>query len=334
MVENMTVKRALFLGILTAACTPRSAPPLTIASPGDPPRHEDPQEPSPSRVGVDETADARGEAPDPEGECNPYIAPLERRAGNLLVNAPPATPSRDFLGRLRTHVEGSLTVQQGRVWVGPQVPGWLPLVEGTAELFLLEQDGDVFVGVYRDPYDASSCTLSGALNCDTFVKAFDRCGEPLWSHRLNDFMSRTTHLELQDLRVVDGSLYFNEACQSYAKEAKGKCSALVAVDPVAGEVSWRTSNLVSNNRFIVHGDYIIAGYGFTAEPDHLNVIRRRDGKVVQRVKVPSAHQDLRIVANDELEVVLYPGVRRRYALRGWDGPSPKLELVQEERPPR
>jgi hypothetical protein len=326
------------LGVLFVACTPTSDGVSRPAAPAEPvvehPPHRASHTPDIAEPTQRET-NVRGDA-DPDDRCNPFIAPLERRAGNLVVHAPPARP-RDpaFLGRLRAHVEGSLTEQAARVWVGPQVPGFLPLTEGTAELFLLEHqgEGEIFVAMYRDPYGASSCDLSSSRNCDFFVKAYDACGSLLWSHRLNDFMSRTTHLELQDLRIVDGTLYFNEACQSYAREANGKCSSLVAVDPVAGTLLWRTAHLVSNNRFLVHGDYIIAGYGFTAERDYLHVVRRQDGKVVHRVQLPAAHENLQLSAEDHVEVAIYPNRKCEYALRNWAGPSPRLELVRDEAPP-
>lgn len=43
-------------------------------------------------------------------------------------------------------------------------------------------------------------------------------------------MSRPAHLEVQDVRYEARTLYFNEACQSYAREAGGRCSALVGLD--------------------------------------------------------------------------------------------------------
>jgi hypothetical protein len=54
------------------------------------------------------------------------------------------------------------------------------------------------------------------------VKRFRKCKE-IYSIELKGLMSLPKHLEVQDLRVVAGVLYFNQACQSYAKEAGGKC---------------------------------------------------------------------------------------------------------------
>ncbi len=276
---------------------------------------------------------ARDPEPTPEisepREPNPYVVPPVRRAGDLTVEAPPREPS-DFVGRLRTHVDGALSSGSPRVWVGPQVPWFVPLIDGTAELFLLDREGDELMAFYRDPYGASSCTLSVDTNCHYFVHLYDMEGNERWSVALHELLSRPTYLEVQDIRWSEGTLYFNEACQSYASGAKGKCSALVAYDPLAKEIRWRTRPLISNAEFLVHGDYLIAGYGFTNERDFLYVVRRSDGKIMQKVPVPTAAQRFTITDDGLLDVMLYEG-RRTFALEGWDGPTPKL--VKAERRP-
>jgi hypothetical protein len=127
-------------------------------------------------------------------------------------------------------------------------------------------------------------------------------------------MSRSDHLEVQDIRLSGGVLYFNEACQSYSNEAGGDCSSLVAVDPVARRVLWRTPPLISNNRFMVRGCYIVAGYGFTSEPDALHLIDRGTGAIVQRLAVGSAPQGYTFPDPTSLDVSLYSGDVRRYRI--------------------
>jgi hypothetical protein len=264
-------------------------------------------------------------APIGEEDCSAFIPP-ERTGGDLVVRNPPERSTRSFLGRLRSHTEGSLSRGSQRVWVGPPVPGFVPLTDNTAELTLLDATpGGEFLAMYRDPYGASSCTLDDLNNCRFTVKLFGDCGELRWSVALNDFMSRQTYLEMQDVHLHDGTLYFNESCQSYSRKVKGRCSALVAVDPASNKLLWRSKHLVSNGRFLVHGDYIISGYGFTAEPDAVYLVRRDDGKVLQRVSVPKAPEDFKLVGDDVVEATLYPGdVRRRFHLTGRNGPRPRL----------
>ncbi|MBV1858278.1 MAG: hypothetical protein KUG77_07690 [Nannocystaceae bacterium] len=228
---------------------------------------------------------------------------------------------------MRSHVEGTLSADSARVWVGPQVPGFVPLVEGSAELFLLghQRDGS-FLAFYRDPYGASSCTLGGPNNCAYVATLFAHCGDVMWSISLTDLMSRPDHLEIQDIQLEGDTLYFNEACQSYSKDAKGKCSSLVAVDPAANEVLWKSKSLVSNGVFFISGDYIVAGYGFTAERDTLSIVRRSDGRVMGRPqRLSKAPQDIRLLEPGMLEVEVYPGdTTYLFRMVGWDGPSPKL----------
>ncbi len=261
--------------------------------------------------------------PEPR-EPNPYVAPLVRQAGDLTVEAPPRVLEDDFIGRLRTHVDGGLSKGTARVWVGPQVPGFVPLMEGTMELFLLDRVDDEFMAFYRDPYGASSCGLGDGGNCDYFVRIFDLEGEARWSISLPELMSRPTQLEVQDARWADGTLYFNEACQSYSSGAGGKCSALVAYDPEAKEVRWRTRNLVSNGEFLVHGDYIVSSYGFTDERDFLFVVRRSDGKIIQKVPLRKAAMRLTVASDGLLDVIVYPHRTLTYEMQRWDSAKPKL----------
>jgi len=58
---------------------------------------------------------------------------------------------------------------------------------------------------------------------------------------------------------------------------------------------WRSPALVANARtFVVTGDLIVAGYGFTAEPDFLYLLDRRSGKVLHQLPVPSAPESIKL----------------------------------------
>ena len=207
--------------------------------------------------------------------------------------------------------------------MGPQVPGFVSLMEETMELFLLDRVGDEFMAFYREPYGAGDCAAGGVANCRYFVRLYDIRGAELWRVELGDLLSRKTQLEVQDVRYGDGTLYFNEACQSYSSGAKGKCSALIAYDPVAGTKRWSTRNLVSNGEFLIHGDYIVSGYGFTGERDYVFVVRRSDGKVMHKASVKTAPETFTVADDGLLEVQLYSG-HVLFEFRGWDGRKPKL----------
>ena len=151
-----------------------------------------------------------------------------------------------------------------------------------------------------------------------------------WELALNEVMSRPDQLEVQDIRLADGVLYFNEACQSYSSGANGKCSALVAVDPRARKVMWRTPPLTSNGRFRIRGCYIIAGYGFTAEPDWLHLVDRGSGAVMQKLFVSSSPEQLTLVGPDRLDVQLYSGITRRFRLDGMDAANGTITAIDPD----
>jgi hypothetical protein len=247
--------------------------------------------------------------------------PLVQRGGQACgrnddLRHPAFDPSPG--GRLRTHTSGPLSGNDRREWAGPAVPGYVPRRTGSLELFLLDPADGGHLAFYRDPYDVGSCTLGGATNCAYEARFYTGGGTLAWSLPLADVMSRPDHLEIQDIRLADGVLYFNEACQSYANEAKNQCSSLVAVDPAARRVIWRTDPLVSNGRFVVRGCYVVAGYGFTAEPDAVFLVDRGTGAIRQKIGVSSAPEQYRFAQPDQLNVTLYAGGTRRYALEGFD----------------
>jgi hypothetical protein len=247
------------------------------------------------------------------------------------TRSPPLDPQP---GRLRSHVTGSLSADprrmSGRSWNGDEVPGFIPRTLGTLELFLLDAADSGYLAFYREPYNLKSCQLAGARNCAYEAQHYTRGGRMIWRLSLNELLSRADHLEIQDIRLAGGVLYFNEACQSYAQEAEGRCSALVAVDPVARKVLWRTTPLVSNSRFVVRGCYLVAGYGFTAEADHVFLVSRGTGQVLQEVPVASAPERMTLVGRDQLDVEIYSGVVGRFHLVDFDGANGKLQLLDED----
>jgi tetratricopeptide (TPR) repeat protein len=86
--------------------------------------------------------------------------------------------------------------------------------------------------------------------------------------------------------VRDGVLYVSNAHSTYASSSKGKNAYITALDARSGNLLWRSAPLVCNSfNFLIRGDYIITGYGFTAEPDHLYVLDRTTGKTVSKIRL-------------------------------------------------
>jgi hypothetical protein len=258
--------------------------------------------------------------------CGASRVPRERRAGDLVVRTPAPAVAEVAGARLRTDTRGTLSHGARRTWAGRDVPAFVPLTVGTRELFLLDEVEGGLLALYRDPYGASSCTLGGEANCAFEVHLYDCAGARRFAVVPSDHFPRPDRLEIQDVRYDGGVLYYNEACQSYSREAGGRCSQLVAFDPAAGRVLWRSAPLRSNGPFLVRGRYLVTGYGFTAEPDALFVLRRSDGATVSRAPLPTQQHAL-AVEGDVLVATLYLDDRRAFRMVGFDGAAPRLVPV-------
>jgi hypothetical protein len=94
--------------------------------------------------------------------------------------------------------------------------------------------------------------------------------------------------KLQWAQEADGVLYVANFHRTYARSSGHLNGYITALDPNTGRIKWRSRSLVCNStNFLVKGDAIITGYGFTAEPDFLYVLDRRTGAIAQTVKLKS-----------------------------------------------
>jgi hypothetical protein len=86
-----------------------------------------------------------------------------------------------------------------------------------------------------------------------------------------------------------GVLYVETAHQTYAYSSYGLNAYVNAVDLKTRKLLWRSPALVANARdFVITGDVIVSGYGFTKEPDYLYALDRRNGHVLARLLLPNA----------------------------------------------
>jgi hypothetical protein len=169
--------------------------------------------------------------------------------------------------------------------------------EDGMQLSIADPTADGWLAFYRTPPGRDE-----PRNSRSAAVLYGAGGERKWALGLNPLMSRPDRLEVTDVRYAGGRLYFNESCQSYSREAGGRCSSLVRADPAAGRVDWRTPPLVSNGIFILYGPWVIAGYGFTAEPDFVRVIDRETGRILATARVDTAPEYLE-VRNGRLNVM-------------------------------
>jgi outer membrane protein assembly factor BamB len=103
--------------------------------------------------------------------------------------------------------------------------------------------------------------------------------------------------EITGAAIVGDVLYIADGGGSYAREVFGKKGFMTALDARTGKLLWRSQPLVTGGIFVVYGDYLITGYGFTDEADYLYLLRRADGTVVQRASLPSAPTDIYLDAS-------------------------------------
>lgn len=86
-----------------------------------------------------------------------------------------------------------------------------------------------------------------------------------------------------------GILYVSTAHRTYASSSGGLNAYITAIDLETLEFLWRSQPLVSNSdNFLIEGDAIITGYGFTNEDDRIYLLNRITGEVMDSYPVPSA----------------------------------------------
>lgn len=165
----------------------------------------------------------------------------------------------------------------------PPPPRWAPRTFHGAALDLSFRQGRTVFLVYGGRYllgaNRSTQAVRYALDLTAFTRAPNRGElEPVtWA------------------READGVVYVSTSHSTYATATAGRNAYVSAVDPRAGTLLWRSRALVANARtFVVAGERIVTGYGFTAEPDFLYLLDRRTGRVLDRLRVPSAPEVVKL----------------------------------------
>lgn len=197
-------------------------------------------------------------------------------------------------------------------WLPNEVPGFLR-VPGNDEFdiyqFIYGDEADL--AMYGDPanrYGVVLCPRLLALYLDPVDPEPSAVLDFLaYAHGPAD-LEEDMDFTFQQLRwagVVDGTLYVSNAHRTYAESSGGLNGFITAIDPVSCELLWRSEPLVGNSEnFVVVGDAIISGYGFTGEDDFIYVLNRHTGSTVERIPVPSAPEYL-FAEGDRLYVRCY-----------------------------
>lgn len=97
-----------------------------------------------------------------------------------------------------------------------------------------------------------------------------------------------TNVEVVWAQIVEDIMYVSTMHHSFAKRTKWKNAFVSAIGAKDGELRWQSEAFVCNTEnFVIHGAYIICGYGTSDESDYLYVISRADGKTVSKTPLKS-----------------------------------------------
>jgi len=164
----------------------------------------------------------------------------------------------------------------------PTPPSSSLATSGSDKLHYLLDHGDHSMLMYGANFSATTSLLwldkgqiaRGAFDFSDWVKASDSvAGE-----------EQFTNAEVVWAQVLDDILYVSTMHHTFAKSSKGKNAFVSAIGAKDGILRWQSEPLVCNTEnFVIHGAYIICGYGFSEEPDFLYVISRADGKTVSKM---------------------------------------------------
>ena len=95
--------------------------------------------------------------------------------------------------------------------------------------------------------------------------------------------------QVQWAREAGGVLYVETAHQTYAESSGGLNGYIAAISIRTGKLLWRSPALVANaSTFVLAGDALVTGYGFTKEPDFVYLLDRKTGRIRDRLPVPSS----------------------------------------------
>jgi hypothetical protein len=135
--------------------------------------------------------------------------------------------------------------------------------------------------------DGASARILLAVGLNTLLYAFD-FQHYVWPPNIRPGEREFVYEEVVWAQEANGVLYVENAHLTYAKSSYGQNAYITAIDLKSKKRLWRSKALVANaDTFVLTPDYVVAGYGFTAEPDFLYLLDRKTGRVVERLALPS-----------------------------------------------
>jgi hypothetical protein len=162
-----------------------------------------------------------------------------------------------------------------------EAPEDLPAEVDGAKFLYAIRSGGRHLGIYGPDYAGGTIVAGPGF-------AFD-----FTSYRLapRNVQSDLEYVEQRVLwaEVRGKVLYVAHGHRTYAKSSQGMNAYLTAIDIRSGKPLWHSAPLVANatNFTFLDDQHLVTGYGFTAEPDFLYVLRAKDGAAVAKIPLKS-----------------------------------------------
>lgn len=162
-----------------------------------------------------------------------------------------------------------------------ELPDGLPEEVDGLKFLSAIQSGDAQLGLYGENYSGATVVVGPGY-------AFDFSEYRLAPRNLREDLGYVEQ-RVQWAEQRGHILYVSHGHSTYAKSSHGMNAYLSAIDTRSGKALWHSAPLVANseNFLFLDDDHILTGYGFTAEPDFLYVLRAKDGVAVAKVPLKS-----------------------------------------------
>ncbi len=200
--------------------------------------------------------------------------------------APPVADVRPS-GELRLGLVSSRARAPGPGPEWPAAPAWAPeSFQGKPLLTAIRQTGKIFL-VYGPDFASARYLVAADQRTGRLRYAFDFVNFA-YAPEIVPGDREFVYEQLVWAREADGVLYVETAHSTYARSSGNRNAYVTAIDLRTRKVLWQSPALVANaSTFVLAGDVLATGYGFTAEPDYLYLLDRRTGRVLDRLALPT-----------------------------------------------
>lgn len=196
--------------------------------------------------------------------------------------------------------------QADKPWIIPPIekgklpPGARPDIPsqyGNLDLGLIIPDGERLILVYGGRYVAvtKGSTTEAVLDLEAYRHP------PKVSAEWKEFAVGDVTYALTE----GDTLFVANGGGSYAKEMFGKKAFMSAISLSSKKLLWRSEPLVAGPApFAMYEEFLVTGYGFTSEPDHVFLLDKGTGKVAAKLAVDSAPDGI-VVSGSRATVLTY-----------------------------